>query len=91
MTSNPYPKERERSDADLRGLLDGYWNSLNDALGALAEDDVARLLELERAGRARHHVLLRLHQRYNAMRRARERHELLAAQPRAPNPGTTED
>jgi len=43
----------------------------------MSEDDVLRLLNEERVGAKRVSVLERLHQRYNTLRVARERLELL--------------
>ncbi len=53
------------------------WRGLNDQLHALSEEEVLALLNSERSGRKRISVLERLHQRYNALRVARERIELL--------------
>jgi hypothetical protein len=43
----------------------------------LDEDTVRRMLADERAGEQRTTVLIRLHQRYTALRAARERTEIL--------------
>lgn len=53
------------------------WRELNRLLPLLNEQQVLAMLEEERAGRARVAFLERLHQRYNVLRAARERHELL--------------
>ena len=53
------------------------WRSLNNQLSRLSEEDVLRLLNEERVGAKRVSVLERLHQRYNTLRVARERLELL--------------
>ena len=53
------------------------WRSLNNELSRMSEEDVLRLLNEERAGAKRVSVLERLHQRYNTLRVARERLELL--------------
>lgn len=53
------------------------WRSLNDALSAMTEEQVKELLLEEMAGQRRIKMLERLHQRYNTLRVARERLELL--------------
>ena len=54
------------------------WRSLNDVLASLPELDVKVLLDAEMIGARRVKVIERLHQRYNTLRVARERAELLA-------------
>jgi hypothetical protein len=53
------------------------WRSLNNELSRLSEEEVLRLLNDERVGAKRATMLQRLHQRYNTLRVARERLELL--------------
>lgn len=53
------------------------WRKLNDKLATMSEEDVLSLLNQERATTKRGTVLERLHQRYNTLRVARERAELL--------------
>lgn len=53
------------------------WRSLNSQLSRLSEEEVLRLLNEEREGANRVSMLQRLHQRYNTLRVARERLELL--------------
>jgi len=53
------------------------WRSLNNELSRMREEDVLRLLNEEREGAKRVTMLQRLHQRYNTLRVARERLELL--------------
>ena len=53
------------------------WRSLNNELSRMSEEDVLRLLNEERDGAKRVTMLQRLHQRYNTLRVARERLELL--------------
>ena len=53
------------------------WRSLNSQLSRMSEEDVLKLLDEERAGAKRVSMLERLHQRYNTLRVARERLELL--------------
>jgi len=53
------------------------WRSLNNELSRMSEEDVLRLLNEERNGAKRVTMLQRLHQRYNTLRVARERLELL--------------
>jgi hypothetical protein len=50
---------------------------INKVLPTLDEDTVRRMLADERAGEQRTTVLIRLHQRYTALRAARERTEIL--------------
>jgi hypothetical protein len=53
------------------------WRELNNQLSMMSEADVWALLEAERFGEKRSSVLARLHQRYNVLRVARERIEIL--------------
>ena len=53
------------------------WRSLNDRLPTLSEEEVLGMLNNERQSLKRVSVLERLHQRYNTLRVARERLELL--------------
>ena len=53
------------------------WRSLNTQLRSMSEEEVLRLLNEEREGAKRVTMLERLHQRYNTLRVARERLELL--------------
>ena len=53
------------------------WRSLNDRLPTLTEQEVMGMLNNERQTLKRVSVLERLHQRYNTLRVARERLELL--------------
>ena len=53
------------------------WRSLNDRLPTLTEDEVLGLLNNERQTLKRVSMLERLHQRYNTLRVARERMEIL--------------
>jgi hypothetical protein len=63
--------------------LTDTWRSLNNKLSSLTEEEVLRLLNEERKNAKRVSMLQRLHQRYNTLRVARERIELLneATQP----------
>ena len=54
------------------------WRSLNKVLALLPETNVKELLDSEMANARRVKVIERLHQRYNTLRVARERAELLA-------------
>ena len=54
------------------------WRKLNEVLALLPETDVKALLDEEMAGPRRVKVIERLHQRYNTLRVARERAELMA-------------
>jgi hypothetical protein len=53
------------------------WRNLNNILSTKTEEEVYAMLQEERAGARRITVLERLHQRYNTLRVARERAELL--------------
>jgi hypothetical protein len=53
------------------------WRELNNQLSMMSEADVWGLLEAEKFGEKRASVLQRLHQRYNTLRVARERIELM--------------
>jgi len=57
--------------------LKNTWRSLNDRLPTLTEQEVMGMLNNERQTLKRVSVLERLHQRYNTLRAARERLELL--------------
>jgi hypothetical protein len=53
------------------------WRALNQVLSSLGEEEVLRKLQEERVTYKRVVVLERLHQRYNTLRVARERIEIL--------------
>ena len=53
------------------------WRKLNENMASLTEDEVMAMLEYERTHARRVKMLLRLHQRVNSLRVARERIELL--------------
>jgi predicted secreted protein len=53
------------------------WRKLNERMATLSEDEIMAMLEYERTHDKRVKMLLRLHQRGNALRVARERIELL--------------
>lgn len=53
------------------------WRSLNSTINQLSEEEVLNLLTTERNGERRISMLQRLHQRYTALRAARERVEIL--------------
>jgi hypothetical protein len=53
------------------------WRKLNESMATLTEDEVVAMLEYERTHERRVKMLLRLHQRANSLRVARERVELL--------------
>jgi len=57
--------------------LKNTWRSLNDRLPTLSEEEVLGMLNNERQSLKRVSMLERLHQRYNTLRVARERLELL--------------
>jgi predicted transcriptional regulator len=53
------------------------WRSINNILDTLSEAQVLEMLNEERGNRRRVTILVRLHQRYSALRTARERIEIL--------------
>lgn len=53
------------------------WRKLNETMATLSEDEIMAMLEYERTHDRRVKMLLRLHQRANSLRVARERIELL--------------
>jgi len=53
------------------------WRKLNENMATLTEEEVMAMLEYERTHERRVKMLLRLHQRANSLRVARERIELL--------------
>lgn len=54
------------------------WRALNDVLPSLSEDEVFALLTQEQLTERRSSHLQRLHQRYCALRDARERIEIMS-------------
>jgi len=54
------------------------WRALNDKLAALSEDEVFAMLTQEQLHERRASHLQRLHQRYCALRDARERLEVMS-------------
>jgi hypothetical protein len=53
------------------------WRKLNENMATLTEEEIMAMLEYERTHERRVKMLLRLHQRANSLRVARERIELL--------------
>jgi hypothetical protein len=53
------------------------WRNINHTLSSKTEEEVLQMLNDERVGQRRVTILERLHQRYNTLRVARERIELL--------------
>ena len=53
------------------------WRELNARLSTLREDELAAMIEEERQGERRATLLVRMHQRFTALRTLRERQELL--------------
>ena len=53
------------------------WRALNNQLSMMTEQEVEAMLQAELTGERRSSVLQRLHQRYNTLRVARERIELM--------------
>ena len=53
------------------------WRKLNETMATLSEEEIMAMLEYERTHERRVKMLLRLHQRANSLRVARERIELL--------------
>ena len=60
------------------------WRELNARLSSLREDELAVMIEEERQGERRHTLLVRMHQRFTALRTLRERRELLTPTAAAP-------
>lgn len=54
------------------------WRALNDKIASLSEDEIFAMLTHETLNERRSSHLQRLHQRYCALRDARERMEILA-------------
>ena len=54
------------------------WRALNDVLASLSEEEVFALLNQEQLHELRSSHLQRLHQRYCALRDARERIEIMS-------------
>jgi len=54
------------------------WRELNARLSSLREDELANLIEEERQGERRTTLMIRMHQRFTALRAMRERRELLS-------------
>jgi len=53
------------------------WRRLNEYMATYSEEEIMAMLEYERTHERRVKMLLRLHQRANSLRVARERIELL--------------
>ena len=53
------------------------WREIMDVISTLSEDEVLELLKQERRGPRRPTIMVRLHQRYTALRATREREEML--------------
>ena len=53
------------------------WRDLNETLPQLTEPQVLEMLEAEKAGARRQTTLIRLHQRYSALRTQRERKDIM--------------
>jgi hypothetical protein len=53
------------------------WRNLNAVIGVLNEDQVSKMISHEMVNGRRDTFITRLHQRYTALRTARERAELL--------------
>ena len=53
------------------------WRSINHTLSSKSEAEVLQMLNDEREGQKRITIIERLHQRYNTLRVARERIEIL--------------
>jgi len=60
------------------------WRELNARLSSLREDELAAMIEEERQGERRATLLVRMHQRFTALRTLRERRELHNPTPAAP-------
>lgn len=62
-------------DISTRGLQS--WRNLNAVIGVLNEDQVSQMIAHEMVNGKRETFITRLHQRFTALRTARERAELL--------------
>ena len=60
------------------------WRELNVRLSSLREDELATMIEEERQGERRATLLVRMHQRFTALRTLRERQALLTSTSPAP-------
>jgi hypothetical protein len=60
------------------------WRELNVRLSSLREDELATMIEEERQGERRATLLVRMHQRFTALRMLRERQALLTSTSPAP-------
>lgn len=58
----------------LQALMTG-WKQLAAGLSDCTENEVLEMLEFEKRGKRRRDHLVRLHQRYTALRASRERRE----------------
>lgn len=63
--------------AEERKKLLRSWHTLHDGIMELGEKEAGLLLQDERAGERRLHMLLRLHARLSKLRQDRERAELV--------------
>ena len=54
------------------------WREMNKYLMQLSEQELLNMLNEERNGARRESALVRIHQRYSALRTIREREEILA-------------
>lgn len=62
-------------EISIKGLQS--WRNLNAVIGVLNEDQVSKMLSHEMAVGQRDTFVTRLHQRFTALRTARERAEML--------------
>ena len=72
MTTTETPKLDIISEMALKD-----WRSLNNVLSALREDQLEKMLIVERAGKKRLDMTVRIHQRYCQVRTARERADIM--------------
>lgn len=70
-------KENPTAPHSAYALALNDWRTLNNVLYEFREDQVLEMLEIEKVMKRRRNVLERLHARYNSLRVARERIELL--------------
>lgn len=64
------------TDTELVRIL-ASWESMNESLTTLTEDQLKLLINYERSTRDRRNLIERMHQRYGKLRTARERIELM--------------
>jgi len=70
------PRKKPLTDAQLEAIIVD-WGTLQASIMALDEASLERAIKLERNGKDRFRIIMRLHQRFTRLRAERERRELL--------------